>query len=187
MDFQDSEGDNSAFAIYRHQAEVKYRLFLDYVTPHVIPRWIATWVLVLILMARIVWVEGWYIVCYTWSIYLLNMFLKFLTPKFDPSIEQDMENDNIESGVGKMDENDEEFKPFIRRLPEFKFWMNATVSTLIAIVCSLIPVFDIPVFWPILLAYFIILFLLTMRRQIHHMLKYKYVPFDLGKAKYGSK
>lgn len=41
--------------------------------------------------------------------------------------------------------------------------------------------FDVPVFWPILLFYWLSLFILTMRRQITHMIKYKYVPFSLGK------
>lgn len=27
----------------------------------------------------------------------------------------------------------------------------------------------------------------TVRRQIQHMVKYRYVPFSLGKTKYGSK
>ena len=44
--------------------------------------------------------------------------------------------------------------------------------------------FNIPVFWPILLLYFIALFVLTMKRQIKHMIKYKYVPFSLGKTRY---
>jgi len=47
--------------------------------------------------------------------------------------------------------------------------------------------FDIPVFWPILLVYFIVLFVLTMKRQIKHMIKHKYVPFNLGKKRYVSK
>lgn len=42
-------------------------------------------------------------------------------------------------------------------------------------------VFDVPVFWPILLCYWIVLFVLTMRRQIAHMIKYKYIPFSVGK------
>jgi Rer1 family len=42
-------------------------------------------------------------------------------------------------------------------------------------------VFDVPVFWPILLCYWVVLFVLTMKRQILHMIKYKYVPFNLGK------
>ncbi|KAG0536989.1 hypothetical protein BDA96_03G109200 [Sorghum bicolor] len=48
-------------------------------------------------------------------------------------------------------------------------------------------VFDVPVFWPILLCYWVVLFVLTMKRQIVHMIKYKYVPFSIGKQKYGGK
>ena len=47
--------------------------------------------------------------------------------------------------------------------------------------------FDVPVFWPILLLYFIVLFFFTMQRQIKHMIKYKYVPFSFGKTTYGGK
>lgn len=43
------------------------------------------------------------------------------------------------------------------------------------------PVFDVPVFWPILLCYWVVLFVLTMRRQIAHMIKFKYIPFNIGK------
>lgn len=187
MDFEEDQTSTSQFDVYRHRAEVSYRKFLDYITPHILARWIGAYVIIIIFMARILVVEGWYIVCYAWAIFLLNMFLKFLTPKFDPSIEQDIQNDSVEAGTGKMDENDEEFKPFIRRLPEFRFWLKTMVSTIIALLCSFFSVFDVPVFWPILVAYFIILFLVTMRRQIQHMIKYRYLPFDLGKAKYGSK
>lgn len=45
-------------------------------------------------------------------------------------------------------------------------------------------IFDVPVFWPILLLYFIVLFVITMKRQIRHMIKYKYVPFSFGKTTY---
>ncbi|GMM28939.1 protein retrieval receptor [Martiniozyma asiatica (nom. inval.)] len=162
----------------------KARIVLDIITPHVISRWIGTYFIIFAFMARIVLVEGWYIICYSWAIFILNMFLKFLTPKFDPSLEQDMTEQSIEEGTQLMDEKDDEFKPFIRRLPEFVFWKRATISTAIALVCSFIPVLDIPVFWPILVAYFVLLFFLTMRRQIQHMIKFRYVPFDLGKIRY---
>ncbi|CAL9091833.1 unnamed protein product [Musa acuminata var. zebrina] len=46
---------------------------------------------------------------------------------------------------------------------------------------TFLSVFDVPVFWPILLCYWIVLFVLTMKRQIVHMIKYKYVPFNTGK------
>ncbi|KAL9542824.1 hypothetical protein MBANPS3_008411 [Mucor bainieri] len=115
------------------------------------------------------------------GIYLLNMFLAFLTPKFDPSLEQEEED---EEGPTLPTRNDEEFRPFIRRLPEFKFWYASIKATTIALACSFIPALDIPVFWPILLIYFLLLFALTMRRQIQHMVRYRYVPFDFGKRKY---
>ena len=78
----------------------------------------------------------------------------------------------------------EEFRPFIRRLPEFKFWYSVSKSTLIALGCTFFECFNIPVFWPILVMYFITLFCITMKRQIKHMIKYRYIPFTHGKPKY---
>ena len=96
----------------------------------------------------------------------------------------------------------EEFRPFIRRLPEFKFWYSATKATSIAFVCSFFEFFNIPVFWPILVMYFITLFCITMKRQIkvvtrhlqisnysdictlQHMIRYRYIPFTFGKPKF---
>lgn len=62
--------------------------------------------------------------------------------------------------------SNEEFRPFIRRLPEFKFWYSVTKSTIIAMISTLFDCFNIPVFWPILVMYFITLFCITMKRQI---------------------
>lgn len=167
-----------------------YQTYLDRSVPFVLQRWLGFSGLLFLFMLRIVLSEGWYIVCYTLGIYLLNLFLAFLQPKFDPSLEQDLRDQNVEEGeaglpMSNQQAQEEEFRPFIRRLPEFKFWYNATRATVAAHVCSWFSIFDIPVFWPILLVYFIILFSLTMRRQIQHMIKYRYLPFDIGKAKYG--
>ena len=57
-------------------------------------------------------------------------------------------------------------------------------ATWIAFLMTFFNMFDIPVFWPILLMYFIVLFFLTMKRQIKHMIKHKYIPFSFGKPKY---
>ncbi|KAB2047303.1 hypothetical protein ERO13_A13G033600v2 [Gossypium hirsutum] len=81
----------------------------------------------------------------------------------------------------------DEFKPFIRRLPEFKFWYSMTKAFCIAFVMTFFSLFDVPVFWPILLCYWIVLFVLTMRRQIAHMIKYEYIPLNIGKQKYTGK
>ncbi|KAF8410110.1 hypothetical protein HHK36_002632 [Tetracentron sinense] len=56
-----------------------------------------------------------------------------------------------------------------------------TKAFCIAFVMTFFSVFDVPVFWPILLFYWLVLFILTMKRQILHMIRYKYVPFSLGK------
>ena len=87
--------------------------------------------------------SGWVLtVCYTLGIYLLNLFLAFLTPKFDPSLEQD---DEMEGGQSALPtKQDEEFRPFIRRLPEFKFWHNATRAIALSIFATLFNACDIP-------------------------------------------
>lgn len=83
-------------------------------------------------------------------------------------------------------QRDDEFRPFVRRLPEWQFWcvhclifsapqvhrskrLSSTRATLVAIFCTLSEVFDVPVYWPILVIYFFVLFALTMRRQIQYV------------------
>lgn len=61
------------------------------------------------------------------------------------------------------------------------FRYSMTKAFCIAFVMTFFSVFDVPVFWPILLCYWIVLFVLTMRRQIAHMIKYRYIPFNIGK------
>ncbi|OGM44650.1 protein RER1 [Aspergillus bombycis] len=163
----------------------KYQTLLDASTPFTAYRWIGTVVLLIIFFLRIILAQGWYIVAYTLGIYLLNLFLLFLQPKFDPSLTQDEGLEDGDAAASLPTKQDDEFRPFIRRLPEFKFWESATRAIAIGFVCSWFSVFDIPVFWPVLVVYWIILFVLTMRRQIQHMIKYRYVPFSFGKTKYG--
>lgn len=97
-------------------------------------------------------------VCYTLGIYLLNQFLAFLQPKFDPSLTQD---EGLEDGEALPTKADEEFRPFIRRLPEFKFWHSSTRAIGIAFFCTWWQLFNVPVFWPVLVVYFFVLFGLT--------------------------
>ncbi|TID25049.1 rer1 protein-like protein [Venturia nashicola] len=163
-----------------------YQTYLDKSTPYVTYRWIATGVLFFFFFLRILLAQGWYIVAYSLGIYLLNLFLAFISPKFDPSIEQDEGMEDGNAG-GLPTKQDDEFRPFVRRLPEFKFWYSATKAISIGFVCSWFSMFDLPVFWPVLVIYWLILFALTMRRQIQHMIKYRYVPFTVGKTKYSGK
>lgn len=162
-----------------------YQFYLDKVTPHIKERWIAFAILQVVFFLRIIWGQGWYAICYSFYIFWLNQFLAFLTPKFDLTLQQDEANETLEAG-GAPSEQSEEFRPFIRRLPEFKFWFNVMRGSIVAVLLTLTRITDIPVYWPILLVYFILLFSLTMRRQIQHMIKYRYIPLDIGKKKYFS-
>ncbi|KAF8891777.1 retrieval of early ER protein Rer1 [Infundibulicybe gibba] len=170
----------------------QYQQVLDRWTPHMLYRWLGTAGLMCVFLLRVVFAQGWYIDAH--AIYLLNLLLAFLQPKFDPSLQEDLMADEIEEGGDATEasplpsQRDDEFRPFVRRLPEWQFWLSATRATLVATVCTTSEIFDVPVYWPILVIYFFVLFALTMRRQIQHMIKYKYVPFDIGrKTRYGSK
>ena len=122
--------------------------------------------------------QGYFIVAYGLGIFLLNNFIAFLSPLEDPQADKD------EPGLPTTAKEGKEYRPFARRLPEFKFWMACTRGTATSIFMTFFSVFDIPVFWPILLMYFFILFFMTMKRQIMHMYKHKYVPISFGKSKY---
>jgi hypothetical protein len=62
---------------------------------------------------------------------------------------------------GALPTQEEEFRPFVRRLPEFKFWYSTTKAVAIGFLCSWFEVFNLPVFWPVLVMYWLILFGLT--------------------------
>ncbi|KAI9244772.1 retrieval of early ER protein Rer1 [Sporodiniella umbellata] len=186
-EFGEPEEATSGFLAQKTMLERKFQQLLDQTTPYTPYRWTGTGFLLVLFMTRVIYAEGWYIIAYALGIYILNLFLAFLTPKFDPSIGLDEQANEMEEGPSLPVKNDEEFKPFIRRLPEFKFWYSVTKASVISIFCTVFQIFDIPVYWPILLMYFIILFGLTMRRQIGHMIKYKYIPFDLGKKNYNNR
>ncbi|KAI0062433.1 retrieval of early ER protein Rer1 [Artomyces pyxidatus] len=175
------------------KAKRQYQQLLDRLTPHMLYRWLGTAGLVGVFELRILYSQGWYIVCYAHAIYILNLLLAFLQPKFDPSLQDDLMADELEEGGEDgarsplPSARDDEFRPFVRRLPEWQFWLSTTRSTLICFFLTFSEVFDVPVYWPILVMYFCVLFVLTMRRQLQHMIKYRYVPFDWGrKTRYGA-
>lgn len=67
---------------------------------------------------------------------------------------------------------------------ENKKRLSLTRAILIALFCTFFPFLDVPVFWPVLLLYFIALFTVTMKKQIKHMYTHKYLPFTRGKPIY---
>lgn len=88
-----------------------YQSLLDKSTPHPVSRWIFTFLLITVFLARVFFskvsstkcnvlimiheiksvfffsiLKGWYIVTYALGIYHLNLFIAFLSPKIDPAM-----------------------------------------------------------------------------------------------------
>mmetsp|Transcript_3962 Transcript_3962/g.4570 ORF Transcript_3962/g.4570 Transcript_3962/m.4570 type:complete len:195 (-) Transcript_3962:133-717(-) len=168
--------DSSRFESTSANFKRAFQYWLDKSTIHVVPRWIGFVTLLVLFFLRIYLVQGYFIVAYGLGIFLLNNFIAFLSPLEDPRDDS--------PGLPSTAAEGKEFRPFARRLPEFKFWLACTRGTITCIFMTFFPVFDIPVFWPILLMYFFILFFMTMKRQIMHMYKHRYVPISFGKTKY---
>ncbi|XP_057504614.1 protein RER1A-like [Actinidia eriantha] len=180
MNLGDGGGDlpsSSALSQWTHTAR-RYQHLLDKSTPLVLHRWIGFAFIAFVFTLRVYLVQGYYIVTYGLGIYILQLFILFLSPQVDPE---------IHDGPTLPTRGSDEFRPFVRRLPEFKFWYSITKAFCVAFVLTFFSAFDVPVFWPILLFYWMILFVSTMKRQIMHMIKYKYVPFSFGKQRYTGK
>ena len=64
-------------------------------------------------------IQGFHIITYALHIYYLNLFIAFLTPKVDPMTYDDVHDDD-DNEPTLPTTNQTEFKPFIRRLNEFK-------------------------------------------------------------------
>ncbi|CAL9118360.1 unnamed protein product [Musa textilis] len=178
----EADGAAASFPLAKWRGDFSraFQHYLDKSTPHMTGRWLGTVGVAAIYFLRVYFVQGFYIITYGLGIYLLNLLIGFLSPLVDPEIE-------VSDGPALPTKGSDEFKPFVRRLPEFKFWYSITKAFCVAFTMTFFSVFDVPVFWPILLCYWIVLFVLTMKRQIVHMIKYKYVPFNIGKQKYGGK
>lgn len=168
---------SSAVSQWTFTLSQRYQHLLDKSTPQVLYRWIFFAVIAFIFAIRVFMVQGFYIITYALGIYIIQLLIAFLSPQVDPEVD----------GPTLPTRGSDEFRPFVRRLPEFKFWYSLTKAVCIAFVLTFFSAFDVPVFWPILLFYWLVLFVSTMKRQIMHMVKYKYVPFTFGKQRYGKK
>jgi len=135
-------------------------------------RWGTFGVVLIFFCGRIVIKEGFYIIAYAYGIFLLNLIIGFLSPQVDPELDYEIPA-----------EEETEFRPFVRRVPEFKFWWAAFKWGVVSSFLTFFQALNLPVFWPILVMYFILLAILTMKDRIKHMIKYNYVPWTTGKKK----
>jgi len=168
----------SQWQIMRKRIQQKWQRFLDESAIWYKLRWSAFFVLLCIYAYRVYTLKGFYIVSYAVGIFLLNRFIGFLSPAQN----LDLVSGDNESLLPLS--NNEEFRPFLRRVPEFSFWQDCMLSMIFANLATFFPILDMPVYWPILLVYWIVLFVTMMKDRIDHMLKHRYVPFSIGKRTY---
>jgi|EP00670_Eutreptiella_braarudii_P000209 hypothetical protein len=148
---------------------------LDTLVPQVFLRWGIALGLCMLYVLRVTLVGGYFIISYGVGIFILNLLIQFLSPQTDPDFDED--------GLSLPTKADEEYRPFVRKLPEYKFWLSTCKAFLVAMMLTTSRAFDVPVYWPILLFYFILLTALTMKKRIEHMIKHKYVPLSGKKPK----
>lgn len=179
----------------------KYQQFEDRIVPFKAGRWGALGTMVFLYCLRVfVFVGGFYIVTYTMGIHLLYCVVVLITPLNDPdgnNQDDGLDGVTLSSGAGSGSGGSErshsaaagpaEHKPFIPKVQEFKVWRSMMNAVLIGFVCTFFSFFDLPVFWPILLLYFVALFVAQMGGRIKHMMQHKYVPFTTNKPKFVAK
>lgn len=162
-----------------------YQYYLDRSAPKKLYRWSFFIFLTILYFLRIIIIQSHFLITYILSIYLLHGLIGFLTPQ-EENIPDPFDNIDDED-VFVPQQIDDEFRPFMRRLPEFDFWHISIRLVLIAFFTTFFDLFDIPVFVPILIIYFILIVLLTIKNLYRHMKKYKYNPFLSGKETYKNK
>lgn len=138
MDGGDSGGGGGGSAAataakWRSDASRAFQYYLDRSTPHATGRWLGTLAVAAIYALRVYLVQGFYIVTYGLGIYLLNLLIGFLSPMVDPELDPSAA---AAEGPALPMRGSDEFKPFIRRLPEFKFWSDPDPLYQICLCCS---------------------------------------------------
>jgi len=105
----------------RHAIGSRYQQHLDRTTRHTMYRWIATGVLLFTYFLRVYLLQGFYVVTYGLALYTLNLLIGFLSPLNDPD---ENEDDGTELPINAVTPSEGEWKPFMRKVPEFKFWYD---------------------------------------------------------------
>ncbi|KAJ6833056.1 protein RER1A-like [Iris pallida] len=145
MDPSSSSGDGAGIPFISAWIAAGSRRFqhlLDKATPHVLRRWLGLGLVAAIYVLRVAVVQGFYVVSYALGIYVLNLLIAFLSPQVDPEIQELVDG----SGPSLPTRSSDEFRPFVRRLPEFKFWYSIMKAFFIAFVLTFFDAFDVPVF-----------------------------------------
>ncbi|KAK1350890.1 Rer1-like Golgi ER retention protein [Hamiltosporidium tvaerminnensis] len=160
------------------------KTYFDRIVPMKRERWTFFGIVLFLFVLRIAIKRTHYLITYCLAIYLLHGLIGFCTPK-EENIPDPF--DNFEDDVYIPQTIDDDFKPFMRRLPEYSFWLMSIRLVMLALMGTFFGFLDIPVYAPILVVYFIVISFLTARNLHRHMKKYKYDPFRSFKEVYNKK
>lgn len=158
--------------------EALSQLMMDKLSPLPALRWGFTAVLMFLYVCRIIKIKTYAVVTYCAAVYLLHAFILFATPK-DQSIPDPFEEVDDEYNPSNID-ND--FRPYVRKLPEYSFWVFATQIITTAFILTMFDFMDIPVFMPILVMYFVFIVCMTAYKLWIHSHKFKYNLFFSTKS-----
>nr|XP_025627274.1 protein RER1A isoform X2 [Arachis hypogaea] len=124
---EDFQTPAAAISRWKFEVSRQYQHLLDKTTPHVLNRWLGTLAVAFVYALRVYLIQGFYVVSYGLGIHLLNLLIGFLSPQVDPEIQ------SLSEGPTLPTRNNDEFRPFVRRLPEFKFWVRTRQLSLVCI------------------------------------------------------
>ncbi|KAG9391195.1 Retrieval of early ER protein Rer1 [Carpediemonas membranifera] len=149
------------------EAVATYRQVMAMSLPMKKERWLVAAALSAIFFLRVLIARKWVFIAYCLSIYLLSRLLLFVTPNVDP---EDSPSNSLPTY-----ENDE-YRPFVSRLSEFRFWQRYIEAQIVALFLTLTTLTNIPVVWQMLVIYFVLLAGFSLTREISRMRRFKYAP-----------
>lgn len=114
----DDPSPQSPLSKWRNEFSRKFQYYLDRSAPRIVCRWIGTLGAAAIYVLRVYYIHGFYVISYGLGIYILNLLIGFMSPNVDPGLEV------LDGGASSPRKDSDEFRPFTRRLPEFKFWWD---------------------------------------------------------------
>ncbi|EPY27810.1 rer1 family-like protein [Strigomonas culicis] len=180
---QDPSPSLSSF--WHDKVQRPYHQLINASAPHGGLRWCFFIFICLLYIARVTTSEGgFYVITYGLCIHLLYLVLMMITPDSEEDLKGPLLATSADGKNKPSAQDADEFRPFIAKMPEFIVWCGMIKVLVICLGLTLFNFLDIPVFWPILVLYFIILFAVQMGGRVRHMIKFGYVPWNAKKPKF---
>eukprot|EP00758_Cryptobia_borreli_P003407 Tbor_TRINITY_DN3726_c0_g1::TRINITY_DN3726_c0_g1_i2::g.2452::m.2452 len=170
-------GNGIPIVEFQKKFNILWQQMMDRIVPFAAPRWVIFTLFFILFCVRIYVLDAFYIVAYGVCVHLLYYLVLAITPNDPDALNKDM----------MLPESEREHKPFVPKVMEFVVWKNMLKVLFIGFFLTFISFIDIPVFTPILVLYFLVLFGLQVGSRVSHMIKHKYVPWNSPKTKYVSK